>query len=257
MNMTSCAKVISCLAVLVSALAVAAQDQRQTNHQEQQTALSQEAVLQKLKETFGKDAIEKVVPSTVLPGWYDVVTPGELAYVNQDASVVFAGGKLIDAASKKDLTAERWSELNRIAVDQLPLGNAIKTIKGNGKRVLYLFSDPDCPFCQQLEVDLKDITDVTIYTFLYPLESLHPEARSKANALWCSKDQAKVWQDWMLNRVLPAATCTQKVIDENLVLGARYKINSTPTLVFADGRRVSGALDKKTLEQVLTASLKQ
>ncbi|WP_213694990.1 DsbC family protein, partial [Acinetobacter baumannii] len=78
------------------------------------------------------------------------------------------------------------------------LKDAIKTVKGNGKRKLVVFSDPDCPYCQQLERNLQSIDNVTIYTFLYPLESIHPTAKTTAVSIWCSKNPGKAFQDYMI-----------------------------------------------------------
>lgn len=216
------------------------------------TKLSTEEIKAKLQKSFDSVKFERVMPSTTWPGMYDVVTETELAYTNADGSLLFAG-HVLDTNTKENLTGKRWNELNKIDVKTLPLENAIKTVKGDGSRTLVLFSDPDCPFCQELEQELKDVTNVTIYTFLYPLEAIHPQARDKANNIWCSTDRASTWSNWMLNRVLAYSSCEQNVIANNIELGMKYKIMSTPTLVFADGQRVAGSIPKEQLEAQLAA----
>jgi thiol:disulfide interchange protein DsbC len=136
----------------------------------------------------------------------------------------------------------------------LPLNQAIKVVKGNGSRKLAVFSDPDCPFCKQLEQQaLVGLNDVTIYTFLFPLAELHPDAANKAKAIWCAQDRTRAWQDWMLNGQLPkgATTCATPV-EENAELGKKLGIRGTPLLIFANGKRVSGAIPAQEIEARLS-----
>lgn len=216
-------------------------------------ALTPEQIKSKLEKSFDNVKFEKVIPSLQWPGMYEVVTESELAYTNAEGSILFAG-QLLDTATKENLTRNRWNELNKVDVTKLPLDNAIKTVKGDGSRTLYLFSDPDCPFCQELEKELAEVTNITVYTFLYPLEDLHPQARDKANNIWCAADRVKTWSDWMSSRVLSYNTCEQSVIQSNIKLGISLKINSTPTLFFSDGHRVDGKISKEQVEEEFNKS---
>ena len=95
-------------------------------------------------------------------------------------------------------------ELSRVAFDSLPLELAIKRVKGNGARKLAIFSDADCPFCARLENELKSIDNVTIYTFLYPIDQLHPDAARKSRMIWCAPDKVKAWDAFFASGALPA-----------------------------------------------------
>jgi len=131
-----------------------------------------------------------------------------------------------------------------------------RPVKGDGSRKLAVFSDPDCPYCQQLENQLKDVTGVTIYTFLYPLESVHHGAREKAVKIWCAKDRASAWSEWMLKRVPPEGTaCQGEPTAQVLALGDKLHINSTPTLFFANGVRSDGVMPRADLEQALASNV--
>ena len=77
--------------------------------------------------------------------------------------------------TQQDLTQQRIDELNKVNFSELPLKDAIKEVRGKGQRKLVVFSDPDCPYCKKLERDLPRLDNVTIYTFPFPLEGLHPE----------------------------------------------------------------------------------
>ncbi len=203
-------------------------------------------IMATLRERFPTVKIEKVGPSA-WPGVYEVVSDNEIAYTNADASLLLSG-KMIDTSTKQDLTAKRWSEVTGIEFGKLPFELAIKTVKGDGSRRMAVFSDPDCPYCRQLEQNLKDVTDVTIYTFLYPLQEIHPDAGQKAAKIWCAKDRAGAWSDWMLKKELPQArACTDAPVAQLLKLGEKLKVVGTPTMFFEDGHRMSGALSSADL----------
>ena len=193
------------------------------------------------------------VNTTPWPGVFEVVMGANLAYVDLSGQY-FLFGHLYDMKSQRDLTAERKDTLARIDFDALPLADAIKEVRGNGSRVLAIFSDPDCPYCQKLETDLRSLTNVTIYTFLMPLVSLHPAAHSKAVSVWCAKDRSAAWHATMWRgEAVPEADCPHPV-DRNVALGERLGINGTPTLIAADGRMLPGAASKEQIEAWLLRS---
>lgn len=166
----------------------------------------------------------------------------------------FIFGHLYDMKTQRDLTAERLEKQQRIDFAQLPLGDAIKTVRGKGDRVLVVFSDPDCPYCKRLESELEKLDNVTLYTFPYPLEGLHPEATSKAVAAWCAPDRARAWADLMKTGKVPASKKCDNPIERNVQLAQRLGINGTPTILAADGRMLPGAASSEHIEQWLSES---
>jgi thiol:disulfide interchange protein DsbC len=157
--------------------------------------------------------------------------------------------------SRDNLTALRSDERNSIDFKTLPLDLAIKNVKGDGSRVLAVFSDPHCPYCQRLEKELEQMDNTTVYTFLFPIEQLHPGATQDAHGLWCSTDRPGAWKKWMLTQVTPEAKqgCSDDPLAKIHELGDKLKINSTPTVFLSNGRRVTGALPAAELEQRLSA----
>lgn len=210
-------------------------------------------------------AIQRQIPNIVIrsvkptpyKGLYEVVTGGQIIYTNEKAEFYFLGN-LVDAKSRRDLTEERMNALTSVKFDALPLNLAMKEVKGDGSRKLAVFSDPDCPYCHRLEQELTKVNNVTIYTFLYPIASLHPHAPAKAAAIWCAKDPVAAWHAWMLKGVMPQAAgrCDTSAITKVQALGDKLNITGTPTLFFANGRRVPGAVPADTLEKLLNASNK-
>lgn len=217
------------------------------------SASANEAALKKMIEAaypkFTVDSISK----TPYAGLYEVYIGGQLIYTDENFSFLIVDGRVVDPKSKKDMTSERLNELNKIDFASLPLDLAVKVVKGNGSRKMAVFSDPDCPFCKRLEQnELVDLTDVTIYTFLLPLDQLHPDAANKAKQIWCSPDRAKAWQDWVMQGTLPKKTNTCDVpLDKIAAVAKKYAVSSTPTIFFADGKRMTGAYPAAEIEKAL------
>ncbi len=191
-----------------------------------------------------------------VPGLYELDTGAELLYTNDTGTLIFAG-RLIDTKSREDLTAARWSDLHAIDFNSLPFDLAIKTVRGDGSRKLAVFADPLCPYCRQLEQEMQGLNNVTIYTFLYPLETLHPGASVKAVDIWCAKDRSDTWAKWMLQQKAPADTrCAGAPIDKLQALGQKLRVDSTPTMFTVDGKRTRGAIKHNDLEQLLASTHK-
>jgi thiol:disulfide interchange protein DsbC len=222
-----------------------------------QIAWADEASLKKkIEAAYPKFEVESVV-KTPYVGLYEVFMGGQIIYTDEHLTFLIAEGHLVDPKTKKDITSERLEELTKIDFNSLPLNKAIKVVKGNGSRKIAVFSDVDCPFCKKLEQDeLSQINNVTIYTFLYPLEQLHPNAKSKSKLIWCADDQVKAWNNWIFNNQLPKSAGNCKVpLAEVGELARKIGVTSTPTLFFSDGKRMMGAQPHQIIEAAMKAAL--
>ena len=222
-------------------------------------AVADEVSLKKAIEVaYPKFKVDSVV-KTPYAGLYEVFMGGQIIYTDEKLSFIIAEGRLVDPKSKKDVTGERLEELTKIDFNSLPLDKAIKIVKGNGSRKLVVFSDVDCPYCKQLErKELSSITDVTIYTFLYPIDQLHPDAANKSRSIWCATNREKAWTDWILKDQLPTSTGKCEVPLEKVgELARKFGITGTPALIFSDGKRVPGAVPFKEIERYLQAATKK
>lgn len=189
------------------------------------------------------------VTKTALPGIYELRVGNEVLYTDEQGNYVIEG-KLIDTKSRINLTDERVGKLTAIDFKSLPLHDAMVWKQGNGDRKLVVFADPNCGFCKKFEREtLQQMKDVTVYTFLYPI--LGGDSPEKSKAIWCSKDKATVWRDWMIKGtpIAPAADCDVSALSRNYAFARAHGINGTPGLVFEDGRKISGALGTDALEK--------
>jgi thiol:disulfide interchange protein DsbC len=179
----------------------------------------------------------------------------QILYSDADAKHLFVG-QIYDTETERNITSERLRKLNVVKFDQLPLDQAVKIQRGNGKRVFAMFSDPHCPYCRQFEQVLQKADDITLYVFMFPV--IRPDLAEHSKAVWCSADRGKAWIDLALNNRVPAAKsdCPNPV-DKNVQLGQRLGVSATPTLIFTNGERVSGLLQLADLNEELEKSLKR
>ena len=207
-----------------------------------------------LRSRFTEVNILSIKPAPVA-GLFEVFTGDSIAYANANGDFLLVGS-LMDTRTHANLTTQRLDEMNSIDFAALPFDRAIKVVKGNGRRKLAIFADPDCPYCQQLEKEMASMTDVTVYTFLYPLERVHPHATEKAHAIWCATDRSHAWTQWRVEQRAPDAvgTCKDDPITALQQLGTTLRISSTPTLFLSNGRRIGGAVETEKLEKMLDAS---
>ncbi len=199
----------------------------------------------------GIGKLEHIV-KTPYSGLYEVVIDGQLYYTDAQGKYIFEGN-IIDAKSHRDLSEERKRVLFAIDFDKLPLQLALKKVKGNGKRKLAIFTDPNCTFCRRLEKELSGVSDVTLYFFMYPI---FPGSDEIVRNVLCSKNPIKAWDDWMLSDIAPAKAVCETQTEKVLALGQKLHVNGTPNLIFGNGIQSPGFLPMEELEKNLNETRK-
>ncbi|OZI29361.1 disulfide bond formation protein DsbC [Bordetella genomosp. 7] len=202
-----------------------------------------QAVKDRFAQRFGELSVTAVRRTPY--GIFEVQLGTELVYTDENVTWVMEG-PLIDAATRRDVTRERQEKLGAAAFDELPLDMAVKQVRGDGSRKMAIFEDPNCGYCKQLHKTLQDVDNLTIYTFLYPV--LTPDSTTKSRNVWCAKDQARVWQDWMLRGQTPPSAECDAPIQQVLALGQKLMVRGTPAIFFEDGSRLNGAAPLEMIE---------
>ena len=214
------------------------------------SAIADEASVKKAIEAkLGGNKVTSVTKTPYL-GLYEVYADGQIFYTDEKITAILAGS-LIDGKSMKNVTSERMQKLSAISFSDLPLELAVKQVRGDGKRVLASFEDPNCGYCKRLAKEMVKLDNVTIYTFLFPI--LSPDSLEKSNRIWCSADKAKAWNDWMIDGKAPTGKgdCDTAPIQKTVELGQKLAVSGTPTIFFTDGTRVPGAVPIAQIEKKL------
>jgi len=218
-----------------------------------QEAAIRQALAQRLPQL---KVVDEIKPAGV-SGLYEVRVNGSEIYYTDAKGDFLIDGQIIETKTRRNITEDRIAKLTAIPFDSLPIKDAFTLVRGNGQRKMAVFEDPNCGYCKRFERDLQKVDNVTVYLFLYPV--LGPDSVKKSQDIWCAKDRAVAWQDWML-RDQPAgaasAACDTGAVARNVELGRKYKITGTPTLLFVNGARVPGAVDNARVEQALADTSK-
>jgi thiol:disulfide interchange protein DsbC len=216
----------------------------------QETADIKKAIEPRLGDGVKIDSVTK----TPYGGLFELRIGGDIFYTDSKGDYLFIG-RVIDTKTMQDQTKARVDEINKIKFANLPFDSALKMVKGNGKRVIAVFEDPNCGYCKRFRQTLSEMDNVTVYTFMYNI--LSEDSITKSHNIWCSADRNKAWDEWMLKgKVADAAPANCTAPHEKvLALGQKLKITGTPTIFFTDGTRIPGAVDGKALESKL-ASIK-
>ncbi|MDI3511614.1 MAG: thiol:disulfide interchange protein DsbC [Betaproteobacteria bacterium] len=214
-------------------------------------ALAQEATIRKnLAERLPNLPKIDEVTKTPMDGLYEVrINQSEIFYTDAGGNFIIQGN-LIDTKARVDLTEQRVEKLTAIEFKDLPLKDAFTIVRGNGKRKVAVFEDPNCGYCKRFERDLAKVDNVTVHVFLYPI--LSQDSADKSRHIWCAKDKGKAFLDWMVRDVTPpAANCDASALVRNVEFGKKMRITGTPTLIFANGNRVPGAIPQDRIEKLL------
>ena len=186
---------------------------------------------------------------TEMSGLYSGTLDNQIVYVNENAQHIFVGS-MIRLKDQHNLTKDLTLQQNMVDFKKLPLNDAVKTVRGNGKRQLAIFSDPNCPYCKTLEGNLAQLNDVTIYTFIYPIKT---QSIIPSKQIWCSANKEFAWKNLLQKGIKPtaAADCATP-IERNLELGKRLGLNGTPAIIFSNGYKVMGAYPAEKIQQIWT-----
>ena len=218
-----------------------------------QEAVIRQALAQRLPQL---KAIDEIKPAGV-SGLFEVRVNGSEIYYTDAKGDFLIDGQIIETKTRRNLTEERIAKLTAIPFESLPIKDAFTLVRGNGQRKMAVFEDPNCGYCKRFERDLQKVDNVTVYLFLYPV--LGPDSIKKSHDIWCAKDRAIAWQDWMLREQaagIASAACDTAAVARNVELGRKHKITGTPTLLFVNGARIPGAVDNARVEQALADTTK-
>ena len=193
------------------------------------------------------------VTKTPVNGLWEVRMGTEIIYSDEQGSFVVEGN-IIDLQKQLNITQDRVAKLTAFDFAKLPLKDAVMWKQGTGARKLVVFADPNCGYCKRFEKELNNVKDITVYTFLIPI--LGGDSPEKSKAIWCAKDNGKVWRSWMLSGTVPpevAGACDASALDRNLALGLKHGVNGTPMLVFTDSKRMAGIMSADELDKKLSS----
>jgi thiol:disulfide interchange protein DsbC len=224
------------------------------------TAQADEQVIRRILREKAPDTQILSVRKLPYAGLYEVAVQREgenrVYYTDASAEIILVGANLIETRTERSLTEERLRQLSAIAWKDLPFRWAVSTRRGDGRREIAIFSDPNCPYCRKFEKDLAALDNITVHVFMYAV--VKPESVRQTKSVWCSKDRTKAWNDLMLRNIEPTALVDcENPIEELIALGRRLGTTSTPTWYLPNGEKYTGALPMKVVVPLLNATVRR
>lgn len=226
------------------------------NKEKAKPVLTLEVAQEGVKRINPEIKVISVGPGPVEGLWELVVKRGttmSITYMDAEGKLLFLGN-VIDTLEKVSLTDLKLNELLKIDPAELPAKGTILLGKADAALNIYVFSDPECPYCALLHSEMieavKKREDLAFKIVLVPIIKQHPSAYAKSKTIMCAgsdKEALKLLEDAYTGAELPSPPCDNTVVEDNLEYLDRFSISGTPTIVFQDGTRFQGAIHSEEL----------
>ncbi|MBI5886601.1 MAG: DsbC family protein [Deltaproteobacteria bacterium] len=172
-------------------------------------------------------------------------------YVDYGKKFLIEGAVNFSEISKLGEIAEQQKPKQQyVDLKLISLKDAVVIGDAKAANKVIVFSDPDCPYCRQLDKEIKKIQDarkdVVFYIKLLPLP-MHPNAHAKSMSILCNGKKPQLLDDAMADKALPKGECKTSELDDNTKLAGDIGIHGTPGIILPDGRLIPGYIPSETL----------
>jgi thiol:disulfide interchange protein DsbC len=213
--------------------------------------------------------VVKVQKDEHIPGLCDVViqlgAQKFVLYTDNSGRYILLGSRggiaqIVDLKTGENITSKQVELLNKLSEKQVhELDKYVAFTYGHSGKVIYLFTDPECPFCHRIEPILKKLADegkIQIKVILFPLP-FHAHARQKAVAMVCQHIgweglRNKYWTPERMEK-LEQWQCKEgeEFIKKSIEIAQKYGVQGTPTIITSEGIKIVGALPEAELKRKL------
>jgi thiol:disulfide interchange protein DsbC len=202
------------------------------------------------------DARIERIRASAMPGLAEVVVGGgQVLYVSNDGRHVI-NGSLLDASSATDLTELTRAELRARAVAGLPAESLIRyePKQPTGDRVT-VFTAIDCGYCRRFHADIEAYlaAGIAVDYVLIPLGGPNTAAYTTSAGVYCAADRHDAFTAATFGQPFEPTDCGSMAFPHAVALARSLGIQSTPTILGADGRRLGGYLTPAQLRAELDA----
>jgi thiol:disulfide interchange protein DsbC len=157
-------------------------------------------------------------------------------YIDFSKSFVVTGN-IIRLEDGENVTQRRTAQLNRVDVSGIPLEDALLLGSPDARTKVTVFTDPECPFCKKLHLELKEVVsrrpDIAFLIKLFPLK-MHPNAYGISKSIVCTGSM-ELLELSFAGKPVPPPVCETSAVDRTIALAEEMGIRSTPTLVLPNG----------------------
>jgi len=220
--------------------------------------ISNEEAVNLLKENIPDVKILEIRPAQVKGLWeFTLETKGQkgIAYIDFSKKYVISGS-IFDINNKSNVTQERFSEISKVDVAQVPLDDALVLGDKGAKYRVIVFSDPACPYCGKLHEEMKKVIekrkDIVFFIKMFPLP-MHQGAYEEAKTIVCEKS-LELLENAFEKKTIPAPKCDTTAVDNNIKLAEKLGIRGTPAVILPNGIISPGFKDADALISLIDKS---
>ena len=161
----------------------------------------------------------------------------------------------LEPVSAHQLNTQQPKQQTSVDVTTIPVSNAVIIGNPKGSKKIYVFTDPDCPYCRKGHDELNKLAkiapDVAIHIMLFPLP-MHPAAYDKSRTIIETKDHDLLDKAFAGKEIpKPTKDSSKKAVDEIVKFANANGISGTPTMVMQDGAILVGMRDAETMKKML------
>jgi thiol:disulfide interchange protein DsbC len=169
-------------------------------------------------------------------------------------------GNLVEMKTMTNLTAQsamKIQDKKRIDTSKIPLTSALVLGDLKAEKKVIIFTDPDCPYCSNLHMVMKQIIDkrkdIAFYIKMYPLE-FHKDAYWKSKSIVCN-NSIQLLQDCFDKKEIAKTDCKTDEVDNTLKLAKSLGITGTPAIILPDGRLRIGTMPEAELTKLIDGKI--
>jgi thiol:disulfide interchange protein DsbC len=247
--------IISALALILSfnSSAIFAQQSQSVDAAEKQHIT---AALDKLSKTVGHKLPVTDIKTTPVPGLLEVTSDTNIFYISKDGKYVVSGEMLDLNKDKKSwsLTERTARSLRKKILAGLNVKDMIVFAAKKPKVAnVTVFTDIDCHYCEHLQANIKDYTDLGIEIRYLAFPRAGPASASfdKAISVWCSTNRQENYDLATKHKDIPKNLCKNNLVEDQFELGKRMGVNGTPTMFLDNGYKIGGLLEAKDLLKLI------
>ncbi len=210
-----------------------------------------EAGLQIGKPNIGVTSVQE----SVLPGLYKADVGGTSIYVTADGKHFISGdiyqvnpGRIVNL-TEYERNGERAKAV--ASVDKKDM--IIFPAKGDMKKVMYVFTDVDCGYCQLLHSKVPEYNELGIEVryLAYPRAGLNSQSFNKIASAWCAEDRNAALTKLKNREEIPMNVCKDNPVAAQFQMGRSIGLTGTPAIVLEDGELIAGYVEPTKMKGMM------
>lgn len=194
----------------------------------------------------------KSITATPVDGVYELISDGQIYYINQDASFLLTGN-MIDLNTEQNLTELRLGGLHMDLLADIDESNMlIYEPDEPSDRSITVFTDISCGYCRLLHEQIDTLLDagVRVRYLMFPRAGLGTPAHEALESVWCADNPQSAMTTAKAGGQIDPASCNNP-IEQHVDVAQQVGLRGTPLIYLDTGERVHGYREASILAKMV------